>query len=58
MVGGGREMCKCGICLTSVRWFTAAAVHPKLINGMLAWVLTPLFAMPCDCEATYVNLPG
>ena len=51
-------MCKYGTCFISERWFPAAVVHSRLISGMLAWDLTPLFVMPCDCEATYVNLPG
>lgn len=48
----------CGVCFISVRWFLAAVVHSGLIKGMLAWYLTPRFAMPCDCEATHVNLSG
>lgn len=51
-------MHECGISFISVRWFPAAVVPSRLIKGMLASYLTPAFAMPCDCEATYVNLPG
>ena len=51
-------MYKRRICFVSVRWFPAAMVPSRMINGMLAWDLTPLLAMPCDCEATYVNVPG